>query len=61
MDLYISVVIATPMILLMILMMVSITGIGGFSTQTLGVAIIGAVVIVNILFLTFLHMKQPAY
>ena len=60
MDLYISIVIATPMILLMILMMVSVAGIQtGFSPEQLAIAVIGIVVIVNGLFLTFLHLKQP--
>jgi archaeal flagellar protein FlaJ len=62
MDLYISIVIATPMILLMILMMVSVAGIQtGFSPQQLTVAVIGVVTIVNLLFLTFLHLKSPTY
>lgn len=62
MDLYISIVIATPMILLMILVMISVAGIQtGFSPDGLTVAVIGIVAIVNILFLTFLHLKQPVY
>ncbi|MDP4039470.1 MAG: type II secretion system F family protein [Candidatus Pacearchaeota archaeon] len=62
MDLYISIVIATPMILLMVLMMVAVSGIKtGFSPQQMTIAIIGIVTIINILFLTFLHLKQPAY
>lgn len=62
MDMYISIVIATPMILLMVLMMISVSGIQtGFSAGQMAVAIIGIVAIVNILFLTFLHLKQPTY
>ena len=62
MDLYISIVIATPMILLMILVMVSVSGIQtGFSPEALTAAVIGIVAIVNVLFLTFLHLKQPVY
>jgi archaeal flagellar protein FlaJ len=62
MDIYISVVIATPMILMLLLVMMSISG---FSTQLspllIGVIISLIVVLINVLFITFLHIKQPAY
>ena len=62
MDLYISIVIATPMIMMMLLVIISISRIStGFNTTQMTTAIIGIVAIVNILFLAFLHMKQPAY
>ncbi len=62
MDLYISVVIATPMILLMLMVIIAVSKVQtGFNPAQLNTAIIGIVVIVNILFLTFLHMKQPTY
>src|SRR3989338_5357283 len=62
MDLYISIVIATPMIMMMLLVIISISKIStGFNTTQMTTAIIGIVAIVNILFLTFLHMKQPTY
>ena len=62
MDLYISVVIATPMILLIILIMIAVSGIdAGFSAEGMSIAVIGIVAIVNVLFLTFLHLKQPNY
>ncbi len=62
MDLYISVVIATPMILLMLMVIIAVSKVQtGFNPGQLNTAIIGIVVIVNILFLTFLHMKQSAY
>ncbi len=62
MDLYISIVIATPMILLMILVMISVSGLqSGFGSGQMSIALIGIVVIINILFLTFLHLKQPTY
>ncbi len=62
MDLYISVVIATPMILLMLMVIIAVSKVQtGFNPNQLNVAIIGIVVIVNILFLTFLHMRQPTY
>lgn len=62
MDIYISVVIATPMILLLLLVMLSISGINiGFSTDMLGILIIVAVALINIVFLTIMHIKQPSY
>ncbi|MBS3084018.1 type II secretion system F family protein [Candidatus Pacearchaeota archaeon] len=62
MDLYISIVIATPMIMMMLLVIISVSKINtGFNTTQMTTAIMGIVAIVNILFLTFLHMKQPTY
>lgn len=62
MDIYISIVIAAPMILLMLLIMISVSGIQvGFSINQMTIGIIGIVAIINILFLTFLNLKQPVY
>lgn len=62
MDIYISIVIAAPMILLMLLIMIAVSGIGtGFTINELSFGVIGIVVILNILFLTFLQLKQPTY
>ena len=62
MDLYISIVIATPMIMVMLLVIISISKIStGFNPTQMTTAIIGIVAIVNILFLSFLHMKQLNY
>ncbi|MCH7536070.1 MAG: type II secretion system F family protein [Bacteroidetes bacterium] len=62
MDIYISIVIATPMILLLLLVMIAVSGIQiGLSINDLTIAIIGLVAMVNVLFLTFLHLKQPGY
>ena len=60
MDIYISVVIAAPMILMLILMMMRISGLGiGLSTNMITIVMLLSVTMVNILFLTFLHLKQP--
>jgi len=60
MDIYISVVIAAPMILMLLLMMIKVTGIGiKLTTQMLTMIIIGGVSFINIIFLTFLYFKQP--
>ncbi|MEK6909152.1 MAG: type II secretion system F family protein [Nanoarchaeota archaeon] len=62
MDLYISIVIATPMIMVMLLVIISISKIStGFNPTQMTTAIIGLVAIVNVLFIAFLHMKQPNY
>ena len=59
MDIYISVVIAAPMILMLLLIIIQISGIGiSLSTSAITLLIILAVVIINIMFLTFLHVRQ---
>lgn len=60
MDIYISVVIAAPMILMLLLMMMKISGLGlSLSTQMISLIMVMGVSIVNIVFLTLLHLKQP--
>ncbi len=60
MDIYISVVIAAPMILMLLLMMMKIGGLGiSLSTSMISLIMVLGVFMVNILFLTFLHLKQP--
>jgi len=60
MDIYISVVIAAPMILMLLLIMMKVSGLGvSFSTGMITVIIVSTVSVVNVLFLSFLHMKQP--
>jgi Flp pilus assembly protein TadB len=62
MDIYISVVIATPMILMLLVVMISVSGIEvGFTTSQIGFLIVFLVALVNIVFLGILHMKQPSY
>ncbi len=61
MDIYISVVIAAPMILMLLLMMLKIGGLGiSLSTGAITISMILGVTVINIFFLTFLHLKQPA-
>ncbi len=59
MDIYISVVIAAPMILMLLLMMMRISGLGGLSTSLITFLIVGGVSVINIFFLVFLQLKQP--
>lgn len=60
MDLYISVVIAAPMILMLLVMVMKISGLGvQLSTGAITTIMVLAVGGVNILFLMFLQLKQP--
>jgi len=61
MDIYISVVIAAPMMLMLLLMMINI---GGLGLPNLGPGVITLIMVLgvtglNILFITFLYLKQP--
>lgn len=59
MDIYISLVIAAPMILMILLMMMKISGLGiSMSTSMITVIMILAVTMINIVFLTFLQLKK---
>ncbi|MEK6819917.1 MAG: hypothetical protein AABY03_01825, partial [Nanoarchaeota archaeon] len=60
MDIYISVVIAAPMILMLLLMMMRISGLGiPLSTGAITLMMILGVVGINMVFLIFLQIKQP--
>jgi flagellar protein FlaJ len=62
MDIYISVVIATPMILMLLLMMISVTGTNiGLGPSQIGLIIVGVIALINVFFLFFLNIKQPSY
>jgi archaeal flagellar protein FlaJ len=62
MDLYISIVIAAPMILMLLLVMIGVSGISvGFSTTAMTFLIIGVVGVINVIFIGFLNVKQPTY
>jgi Flp pilus assembly protein TadB len=59
MDIYISLVIAAPMILMILLMMMKISGLGiSMSTSMITVIMILVVTVINIVFLTFLQLKK---
>jgi len=59
MDIYISIVIAAPMILMLLLMMMKISGLGlGASVSMITLVMVLGVVIINFIFLTFLHLKK---
>jgi len=61
MDIYISVVIAAPMILMLLLIMMKISGLGiSLSTSTITLLVVGGVTLINIFFLAFLQVKQQS-
>lgn len=62
MDIYISVVIATPMILMLLLIVLTISAPDlGINPNMLTLIIVSAVSMTNIFFLIFLQLKQPSY
>ena len=61
MDIYISIVIAAPMILMLLLLMIRLGGLGlSLSSAMITIIMVVAVSSINALFLGFLRIKQPA-
>ncbi|MDA3836549.1 MAG: type II secretion system F family protein [Nanoarchaeota archaeon] len=61
MDLYISICIATPMILMLLMMIMKISGLGiSMSIQTIGLLITLGVLVMNAVFMAIMHMKRKA-
>ena len=62
MNIYISLVIAAPLVLMLTFFLMSLGGLGiGISLNMISVLIVLIVVLINIVFLVFLHLKQPTY
>ncbi len=62
MDIYISVVIAAPMIMTMLLVMMSLIEFNfGLSLNAITLLMVLGVVLINIFFLIFLHLRQPEF
>ncbi len=60
MDIYISVVIAAPMIMTMLLIMINLTGMPlGLSLGLITVLLLLGITLINVFFLIFLHLTQP--
>ncbi len=60
MDIYISVVIAAPMILMLLLIMMRVSGLGiALSTSMISLIMVLGVSLINIIFLVFLQLRQP--
>jgi flagellar protein FlaJ len=61
MDIYISIVIAAPMILMLLLLMMRLGGLGiSLSPKMITIIMILGVAVINVVFLAFLRLKQPA-
>jgi flagellar protein FlaJ len=62
MDIYISVVIAAPMLMMLLLILMNVSGIG-FNMSNLGITVlvVSIVALINILFLVFLQMNQKKF
>lgn len=59
MDLYISIVIAAPMIFMLLLMIMKISGLGiSVPTSTITLIMVSGIAIINVFFLIFLHLKK---
>ncbi|MAH49662.1 hypothetical protein CMI37_27815 [Candidatus Pacearchaeota archaeon] len=62
MDIYISILIAAPLVLMMMFIVMNVAGLGlaGLTITTLLAISIGVVILVNIIFLFILNWKQPS-
>ncbi len=59
-DVYISIVIAAPMILMLLLVMIQISGLGiSLSPTMISLAMVLGVAVINFVFLMFLRFRQP--
>ena len=62
MDVYISVVIAAPMVLMLFLILLSVGNFNiGLSVTQMTLLIISIIAIINAFFLAFIHINQPSY
>jgi len=61
MDVYISILIAAPLILMMMFIVMNVSGLnlGGFGINTLMMFSIAGIIVVNIIFIIVLNLKQP--
>jgi len=60
MDIYIGILVAAPLIFMVMLIVMNVTGIGlGISIQLLSYLIIAGIALINIGFLIFLQLRQP--
>jgi len=59
MDIYISVVIAAPMIIMLLLIIMQVSGLGfSLTTTMITIIMVSGVSLINIAFLVFLHIRQ---
>lgn len=61
-DIYISIVITAPMIFLLMMIMMAISGMNiGFGPTQISILAVAVIAVLNVVFLVFLQMRQPAY
>jgi len=61
-DIYISIVIAAPMVFLLLIIMMAISGMNvGFGPVQISILAVSIISVLNIIFLVFLQLRQPAY
>jgi archaeal flagellar protein FlaJ len=61
-DIYISLVVAAPMIFLLLMILMTVSGIGvGFTPVQLSIISVFGIALLNVAFLVFLQIKQPSY
>lgn len=61
MDIYIGILVAAPLIFMVLLILMNVTGMGfGMSMQSMTYFIVGAIAVMNVFFLLFLQVKQPS-
>lgn len=59
MDIYISILVAAPMVLMLLMMMMKLSGLGlSLSVQGITLLMVLGVVVANVIFISFLHMKR---
>lgn len=62
MDVYISIVIAAPMVFLLLVIMMAISGISvGLGPAQISIIAVSSIAVLNVVFLIFLQMRQPSY
>lgn len=62
MNIYISVVIAAPLVLMLTFFLMNLGGLGiGIGLDAISLLIVLAVMLINVFFILFLHFKQPSY
>lgn len=61
-DIYISIVIAAPMVFLLLIIMMAISGMNvGLGPLQISIIAVSVIAVLNIVFLVFLQMRQPSY
>jgi archaeal flagellar protein FlaJ len=62
MDIYISLLITAPLVLMMMFIVMNVVGmnLGGMDIGTLTLISVGAIILINIIFIAVINLKQPS-